>query len=166
MIFDAATPNTTTLDTTATPARTARPTTLRSRRLVAAVATFGIAAGVIGASAGTAGAATANKAKPKPVATKTKKATKKATKTTKATTKKATTSVATGVVAAVVAKTHTLTVKVGKADERFTDGTAKVTLAGKASTAASLKAGDHVRITYQTPSKGAKVALTISATKA
>lgn len=102
-----------------------------------------------GAVAGTAGTALAAKAKPKPHATHQKKHHAPPAKRPTTGTKKATTHhVAAGVVTAVDTKTRSVTVKVGTRDDTFTTTGAKVTDLGKASTAASLKSGEHVRVTY------------------
>lgn len=55
---------------------------------------------------------------------------------------------AAGVIKAVDVKSHTLTVKVGKATDVFTVAGAKVTVAGKSASVGTLKAGEHATITY------------------
>ena len=119
----------------------------RSLHLLGAAALSLSVAG--GAVAGTAGTALAAKAKPKPHATPTKKhhgvpAKRRATGTNKATAHH----IVAGVVTAVDTRTHTVTVKVGKRYDTFATTGAKVTDLGKTSTAAGLKSGEHVRVTY------------------
>lgn len=108
-----------------------------------AVVSLGLAGGLLGASIGTASAATKPKPKPKTAVTKTVKA-KPVAKTLKVA----------GTVTAVDAKTDQLTVKVGKASDVFTT-TSKtvVTFAGKKATLAGLKAGEHVLVAYAAAGK-------------
>lgn len=115
------------------------------KSIAPAVISLGLAGGLLGASVGTASAATKPKPKPKAVATKTTKpAAKAATKAAKVT----------GTVAAVDAKADQLTVKVGKASDVFTT-TSKtaVTFAGKKVALAGLKAGEHVVVVYTAAGK-------------
>lgn len=115
------------------------------KSIAPAVISLGLAGGLLGASVGTASAATKPKPKPKAVATKTTKpAAKAATKAAKVT----------GTVAAVDAKADQLTVKVGKASDVFTT-TSKtaVTFAGKKVALAGLKAGEHVVVIYTAAGK-------------
>lgn len=120
----------------------------RSLHLLGAAAlSLSLAGGAVAGTAGTALAAKA-KPKPKPHATHTKKHHAATTKRATGAKKAVAHHVAAGVVTAVDAKTHAVTVKVGKRDETFTTTGAKVTDLGKTSTAASLKSGEHVRVTY------------------
>jgi hypothetical protein len=115
------------------------------KSIAPAVISLGLAGGLLGASIGTASAATKPKPKPKAVATKTTKpAAKAATKAVKVA----------GTVAAVDTKADQLTVKVGKASDVFTT-TSKtvVTFAGKKVALAGLKAGEHVVVVYTAAGK-------------
>jgi NH3-dependent NAD+ synthetase len=127
------------------------------KSIAPAVISLGLAGGLLGASIGTASAATKPKPKPKTAVTKTTKpAAKAATKSVKVA----------GTLAAVDAKTDTLTVKVGKASDIFTT-TSKtaVTFAGKKVALAGLKAGEHVVVVYNAAGK-ALDASSVTASKA
>ncbi|MDA8296671.1 MAG: hypothetical protein M0004_08820 [Actinomycetota bacterium] len=103
-----------------------RPTVSNASRIVAigAIALLGIS--------GTAAAAKASKpTHKKPAATK-----------------PAAVARAAGVIKAVDAKSHTVTVMVGKATDVFHAAAAKVTVAGKSASIGALKAGEHATITY------------------
>ena len=106
-----------------------------------------LAVGAAVAALGVSGTAAAAKAPTKPKHATTKPAPKKATKKAPAT--KAVTAHASGVIGSVDAKSHTVTVKVGKASDVFTTlATTKVTVGGKAAGLASLKPGEHATVVY------------------
>jgi hypothetical protein len=110
-----------------------------------------LAVGAAVAALGVSGTAAAAKAPTKPKHATTKPAPKKAAKkaTKKAPATKAVTAHASGVIGSVDAKSHTVTVKVGKASDVFTTlATTKVTVGGKAAGLASLKPGEHATVVY------------------
>lgn len=110
-----------------------------SKRVVAVALALGVAGGALGASVGSALAAT----RAKPVR-----------------------HTAAGVVASVEAKAHQLTVKVGKKSDVFrTTAKTAVEVAGKKDAVAALKAGEHVKVTYVVSGK-AWVATAVAVPKA